>query len=246
MDSKKFIFSPRYTEDSIKLSHVINPPWESFRFSSWRIPDSFSYTVGSTAIYAGSLFVAAINEKLKLPLVDPPYDFLCQLPNYLRLRDVSMVKVRDLWSGYKGYFIKPVDEKTFPAQVYDDSRNIPGLDLLDNEDLVLISDPVEWTSEVRNFVLDGRVFTDSYYRLSNQDVFKVPGSTERTFIEGIMSVLRSTGLDLSALVIDVGHIKGKGWAVIEANPAWASGLYACDPERALEVIKRSCGVNEVL
>ena len=46
-----------------------------------------------------------------------------------------------------------------------------------------------------------------------------------------------------AVVLDFGIIKGKGWALIEANPAWCSGLYACDAEKALEVIVKSCVKN---
>ncbi len=240
----KLIVSPRYTEDSIALANVLNGNWEPYRFSSWRIPENFTYEAGKLAIYSGSLFVQAINEKLNIPLVDPAYDFLCQLPKHLVKRNIELKRVKDLWSSYKGYFIKPVDEKIFPAQVYEDSTKIPGLDLLDIDSEVLIADPVEWTSEIRNFVYDGRVATDSYYRQGDQAVFKVPGSTERHHIEEIMSVLRCSTVDLSAVVVDIGHIKGRGWAVIEANPAWASGLYACDARRAFEVIKKSCGVVE--
>lgn len=240
----KLILSPRYTEDSIALANVLDGNWEPYRFSSWRIPENFTYEAGKLAIYSGSLYVQAINEKLNIPLVDPAYDFLCQLPTHIVKRNVSLGKVRDLWEGYKGFFIKPVDEKIFPAQVYENSKDIPGLNLLDLDSEVLIADPVEWTSEVRNFVYDGRVVTDSYYMLSGQNVFKPPGSKERGYIEDIMSVIRATDIDLSAVVVDIGHIKGRGWAVIEANPAWASGLYACDARRAFEVIKKSCGVVE--
>jgi len=46
-----------------------------------------------------------------------------------------------------------------------------------------------------------------------------------------------------AIVLDFGIIKGEGWALIEANPAWCSGLYACDAEKVLEVIVESCVKN---
>jgi hypothetical protein len=38
-------------------------------------------------------------------------------------------------------------------------------------------------------------------------------------------------------VIDVGRIPGKGWAIIEINQAWASGIYGCDPGRVLDVLE---------
>ncbi|MBE9102591.1 ATP-grasp domain-containing protein [Vacuolonema iberomarrocanum] len=42
------------------------------------------------------------------------------------------------------------------------------------------------------------------------------------------------------VVIDVGIIAGVGWAVIESNPAWASGIYGCDPHKVLDVLQRAC------
>ncbi|MFB7264339.1 ATP-grasp domain-containing protein, partial [Streptomyces nojiriensis] len=45
----------------------------------------------------------------------------------------------------------------------------------------------------------------------------------------------------STAVVDVGLPDGGGWAVIEANPAWSSGGYACDPERVLDVVLRAAG-----
>ena len=43
-----------------------------------------------------------------------------------------------------------------------------------------------------------------------------------------------------AVVIDVGRIVGKGWALVEANCVWGSGIYGCDPHEVLPVLRRSC------
>jgi hypothetical protein len=43
-----------------------------------------------------------------------------------------------------------------------------------------------------------------------------------------------------AIVLDVARVRGGGWVVIEVNPCWASGVYGCDPEAVLEVIRRAC------
>jgi len=48
------------------------------------------------------------------------------------------------------------------------------------------------------------------------------------------------GLITVPSVIDVGRIKGKGWAIIETNQAWASGLYGCGPMQVLKVLEQSC------
>jgi hypothetical protein len=39
-----------------------------------------------------------------------------------------------------------------------------------------------------------------------------------------------------AVVVDVGLIAGRGWAVIEFNAAWGAGLNGCDPEKVLPAI----------
>ena len=42
------------------------------------------------------------------------------------------------------------------------------------------------------------------------------------------------------VVVDIGKIKGHGWAVVEANPAWSSGIYGCDPSLVLPVVASAC------
>ena len=41
-------------------------------------------------------------------------------------------------------------------------------------------------------------------------------------------------------MIDVGLTVEAGWAVVEANPCWGAGIYACDPSAVLNVLARAC------
>ncbi|MBS1956049.1 MAG: ATP-grasp domain-containing protein [Cyanobacteria bacterium SZAS-4] len=67
---------------------------------------------------------------------------------------------------------------------------------------------------------------------SNADV------EERT--KFVQSLLTNVNIDLPpAIVIDVGTISGSGWAVVEANPAFGSEIYRCDPMPVLPVLARS-------
>jgi ATP-grasp domain, R2K clade family 3 len=43
-----------------------------------------------------------------------------------------------------------------------------------------------------------------------------------------------------AFVVDVGLIEGRGWAVVELNPAWCSGLLGAGPAAVLGVLERAC------
>lgn len=54
------------------------------------------------------------------------------------------------------------------------------------------------------------------------------------------ALLADPGVDLPrAVALDVGVIPGRGWAVVEANAAWGSGLYGADPHEALGVIRHA-------
>jgi hypothetical protein len=50
---------------------------------------------------------------------------------------------------------------------------------------------------------------------------------------------RAVGLP-PAFVVDVGRIEGRGWAVVEFNPAWCSGLLGAEPAAVLGVLERAC------
>ena len=47
-----------------------------------------------------------------------------------------------------------------------------------------------------------------------------------------------------AVALDVGVIPGRGWAVVEPNAAWGSGIYGCDPAQVLRVVRRACVQRE--
>ena len=49
-----------------------------------------------------------------------------------------------------------------------------------------------------------------------------------------------------AFVVDVGLVEGRGWAVVEFNPAWCSGLLGADPAAVLGVLERACREVEAL
>ena len=61
---------------------------------------------------------------------------------------------------------------------------------------------------------------------------------EYELVEFINNVLADNRVKLPvAAVLDVGVIQGRGWAVVEQNAAWGSGIYGCDPVRVLEVLR---------
>ncbi len=108
--------------------------------------------------------------------------------------------------------------------------------------MTLVAEVVKWESEFRFFMLDGKALTGSvYYR--NGHTAEVDGEwpSEAAEFEAARE-LAEQAFEVTkdrlpgSVVIDTGYISGKGWAVIEANPAWGSGLYGSDPGLVLQVI----------
>jgi hypothetical protein len=66
---------------------------------------------------------------------------------------------------------------------------------------------------------------------------QTPGSV-RSFC---MRLVSRSGLSFPpAFVIDIGLIDDRGWAVVEFNPVWCSGLLGANPKNVLTVLDRAC------
>ena len=109
---------------------------------------------------------------------------------------------------------------------------------------VLISEIVSWESEFRCFILDRTLQTFSIYprfsQLQHESGYEHNDNEEQGLRQFLTELLADHSVHLpKATVIDIGWITGRGWAVIEQNAAWGAGIYACDPERCLAVIRHA-------
>ena len=137
--------------------------------------------------------------------------------------------------------MKPPNDKSFTAQVYLSGADLP--DAFDDDMAVLIADPVQWESGYRCFCLDGEVMAVSPYlrsgTLAKEQNFQMSQSEQEDVKSFVTTVLTANPDTPRAIVIDVGYIVEKGWAVVEANSAWGSGIYGCDPDSVLDVIRHA-------
>jgi len=233
------ILTPRYTEDSQALWRAANRlGWRVERLINWRLPDELKL-VPEPVLYVEALMTEMIAEQLGLRLLDAPNDWLPNLPEEYRKRWVYLSTMGKARSMEKTAFIKPPNDKSFPARVYK-GEELP-IDYPD-EMPVLIAEIVEWKKEFRCFILNRSLKTFSVYlrdgELQREHDFAHTEEEEcevREFIETLLSDERVE--ILQATVIDVGAIKGRGWAVVEQNAAWGAGLYGCDPIEVLEVLR---------
>ncbi|KUO17134.1 ATP-grasp domain-containing protein [Streptomyces dysideae] len=235
MSTRILFLSPRVTATGHALTDAARR--RAMRVETlrdWRVPEHARESAGAS-LYAGPLFADAVAGELGLGLLEAPPDWLARLPYELTLRDVEFTTLAEARRLRRPAFVKPPNDKSFPARVYVDGSRLPGPDAVDDDVQVLVSDIVSFTVEYRLFLRDGEVRTGSRYATRGDlDVAPLAADPHRGEVLAFAEHLASTGLP-SAVVVDIG-LTDSGWAVVEANAAWASGHYACDADAALDVV----------
>ena len=234
MDLPTLIVPDRASNPDIKALRdaALTLGWE-FTPVRYQLPKPFQ--ADAPVLYGDPLFCDIVAAQLGVRLLEPSDDFLVRLPDAWRKRRISLTTLTEarLWNDGP-VFAKPAADKSFPATVYASGAALPGEDSVPGTTPVLLSEPVHWEVEWRLFVREGKVVTRSpYFRNGKLDFVARPEelSELRSFTKALLPEIES--LLPPVAVLDIGKIAGKGWAVVEANPAWASGLYGCDPRQTL-------------
>jgi hypothetical protein len=191
------------------------------------------------------LFAAVVAQELRLALLEPPFAWLPKLDaNYLQ-RQVQFATLQEARQIRQPAFVKPADDKCFLAGVFQSGDQLPRGEILQGSIPVLVAEPVRWEVEFRCFVLEREIVAISPYLRKGELVQTPDGGwqddrTEEAKCFGQRMVSDGSVALPPALALDVGIIEGRGWAVIEANAAWGSGIYGCDPAEVLRVVRRAC------
>jgi hypothetical protein len=235
------ILTPRFTDDSIALWRAANRKgWNVERMTRFRPPDDFRIA-DEPVLYVEALTAPLFAEALGVTLLEPPIDWLPRLPFEYRLRDLALMALGEARGVRDRRFIKPPNDKSFQAAVYA-GHELPAE--YPDDMPVLVSEVVTWGIEFRCFVLDRNVRTFSVYlrggELQRDAGFPHSDQEEAELLGYTSRLLSDSRVDLPrACVIDVGIIRDQGWAVVEQNAAWGSGIYGCDPEQVLEVVRHA-------
>ena len=241
------ILPPRYTPDSIAIwSAALQAGWDVERLAGWHTPEHLRDA--DPVLYGEPLFAAAaVADSLGLSLLEPDPGWLPALPLAYRGRSVSLSTLGAARALATAAFIKSASDKSFPARVYAAGTDLPREEILPHDQPVLIAEPVRWTVEFRFFVLDGTIATGSVYirggGLAEAEDGSWPAESEDTEAAHNFAprvVADQAAAVPAAVVLDVGQIAGYGWAVVEANSAWGSGLCGCDPTKVLAALRRAC------
>ena len=199
--------------------------------------------VPEPAVYVTTELALMAANALNVALLEPPFDLLTRVPERFLRRRVQAATFGDLARLQGRTFVKPADplDKWFDAGVYVDPCDIRTKGLARPDAPVLLSEPVEWSVELRYFVLDGKAVAGSSYIAYGRSTWSGTDSPMPTaglpVVEGVCAALR--GNLPPAFVIDVGVIEDRGWAVVEFNPVWSAGLLNADARAVLPALLRA-------
>ncbi|MFN8552609.1 MAG: ATP-grasp domain-containing protein [Candidatus Obscuribacterales bacterium] len=236
--------SPRHNQSSAAIESAAKEVgWNVHRLTNWRVPESYHASASGITAYGEPLFVAAIADALELALIEPTFSWLSNLPAKYLKRKVELTTLGEARRLNLKTFAKPADDKCFAAKVYESGAAIEASQLLPETSPVIVSDVVDWELECRYFVLERKVMCSSPYSFDGElidDSFVEADNSANERSIFIESLLEDETVPLPpACVVDIGLIRGKGWAVVEANPAFGAGIYQCEPARVLPVLARS-------
>jgi hypothetical protein len=189
-------------------------------------------------VFGEILLCDIIASRADLGLLDPPDDFLPELPLEWLQRQVTMFPAHAVKLWQSRAFFKPANDKVFQRGVYERGADVP-LRHVSQRCPVLISEVVNFDLEVRLYCLDGVVRTAAPYLMIDEDEASARDAGAefgQRFLDRFADRLPS------GVVLDVGRIEGGKWCVIEANQAYASGIYqGADTQAVLDVVQRAAG-----
>ncbi|ROV67166.1 MULTISPECIES: ATP-grasp domain-containing protein [Streptomyces] len=198
--------------------------------------------------YGGPRFAARVTGPLGVALLEPHAGWLDALPPAFTGRDVRRVPLSEARRRTGPLFVKPPTDKSFPAAIHPDGSCLAPPPPGSGDPLVQISEVVTWEDEFRLFLLDGEIRTGSQYAVYGRlDAAPLAGHSQEAAVRAFAHRLTEECGDTlpGGVVVDVGRMRRPGrapaWAVVEANMAWFSTVYAADPDRALDVVLRSAG-----
>ena len=185
-------------------------------------------------LYGNDAFCLVLAQKFQLHLISPSDDLLVHVDKIWLKREVQLLTLAQATAAQFPRFIKPLVPKVFKAAVYhSDAELLEECKGLQSDTPVIVSEVAHITAEVRAFILDGVAQTCALYE----------GIGSHKEAEAFVSEFIGANTLPKTCVIDVGHIDGRGWALIEANATWGAGLNGCDPQGAAMCISHATALE---
>lgn len=222
-------------DDSALWSEAVRRGWNTERIRE----RDLSCVAGRQHVryYGNVLHASQLEAELPFTFTPVPSSFLDEAAQAgLTGRRVERLLFKDLRLPIEQpTFVKSTGIKWLESRVYQAGESIVGPM---PEDEIYLQPPVRFDAEVRCFVLDGVVQTASYYRVEGQFKPSWFGDSSAEIFGDLTTTITQTYPLPRGVVIDFGWLDGK-WVLLEANEAWASGLYDCDPAKVFDVVEAS-------
>jgi len=154
--------------------------------------------------------------------------------------DSKIVKFDDDFEWkYPQYFIRPtLDSKTFTGKVFDKSewKSFKEMKFTDGhvtsltkDTLIQIAKPKKIYNEIRCWVIDGKVVTQSLYKQGLRVVFNnIVDNHAIEFCQNMLNIFQMA----KAFVMDV-CLTENGWKIVECGSISCAGFYAADVQKIL-------------
>lgn len=182
-------------------------------------------------VYGADSFCLVLQQKLGFALCSPADDLLLQVPPRFLQRQIARRTLAEALISLPA-FVKPVTPKQFRGAVYSSPEELSAeCRGLPPDTAILVAEPVTLTAEVRSFVLEGQVLDAAIYEKTGALADAIALTTE---------LVKAIALP-RAVVVDVGFVAGRGWAVVEFNAAWGAGLNGCNALKVLPAILAASG-----
>lgn len=237
------LLSPRRTPDAARLSAAATARgWSVQRLEGWR-PPSDARLPDALALYGEPLFARVVAAQAGRALLEPPHDWLARVPRAYARRAIAMTTLGGLEGLSWPRFVKPPDDKLFPAQVYRSAAEVwAGRSDLTGDEPALVSEPVSFRSEFRVFMWRGQAVACSRYAVEGGELSLSGSDPDCAEARRVAEEVAAATPEWTppSVVIDVGRLMDGAWAVIEANPCFGAGLYEADPDPVLDVLLEAC------
>ena len=246
------LLSSRFSEDSQALRQAAQKAgWETLRIDGSAVPDWFEPPDDQVAFFCTAPRVFQFADELGRRMLGCNSDWTPGLPEQFLKRELRQVSVNAVLSEPRAdtVFAKHAVSKVLEAGLFTHAELSAAVGSLPPAACLHIGEPVRWLTEYRCFVVENQVVTTSPYK-RGELVFSAAGdllgATDSEMTDAVQfaeSVLTSGEIECPpAFVLDVGQIEGRGWAVIEVNECWASGIYSCDPAAVLSCLLKGVSV----
>ena len=226
--------------------------WEVQRASSYQ-PNRSQYPQEEVVLYGETFFTTLVAQKLSYVVLEPDFDMLAKFPQRYLKRDVQSMTLEQARQFKTPVFVKPADgNKAFDSQVYENGSKLPSKYLAKTLP-VLVSAPVNWSVEYRCFVLERQLVAYSVYarngQLARDEAGNWPASEteQQDAVAFCTKILQDATVELPPVVVlDIGILSERVWALVEPNPVSSSGIYGCDPKKVLIALQRACIREEAI